>query len=94
MTPQEIDDHLAELHEQQLAKFIDLRDRWQATNKTPQQHGGVVFDDRLAGPGGVEMALFREYHHSDDDIRATKRYLRNQRDVVCFVIIKVPQRVV
>jgi hypothetical protein len=43
---------------------------------------GVAFLEWLEGPKGCGFALLREGSHSDDDIAAAKRWLRNTRDCV------------
>jgi hypothetical protein len=50
---------------------------------------GVVYDWGLAGPGGAWFNLFREPHHTQEDIDKAKRHLRNERDVVSIKVRRV-----
>lgn len=43
---------------------------------------GVVYDEELAGPGGMSFVLLREPHTTDDMLKAAARQLRLDRDVV------------
>jgi hypothetical protein len=43
---------------------------------------GVAYDWWLASSAGAGFALYREPHHTDEDIEAAKAYLRAERDVV------------
>lgn len=40
---------------------------------------GVVFDWDLAGPHGAQFILFRESHHTGEDLRAADAWLRRTR---------------
>lgn len=40
---------------------------------------GVVFDWDLASPRGAQFTLFRESHHTDDDLRSADAWLRRER---------------
>lgn len=51
----------------------------------------VYFHMELAGPGGARFALYRQPHHSDDDIVQAKRYLKAERDVVGSIRILLPE---
>jgi hypothetical protein len=50
---------------------------------------GVVFDWGLAGPGGAWFTLFKEKHHTEEDIKQAKHYLHAKRDVVDLYVKKV-----
>jgi len=50
---------------------------------------GVVFDEWLEGPDGAGFRLFRESHHTDDDIKRAKDRLRRDRDVVRIEVVVV-----
>lgn len=43
---------------------------------------GVVFEWWLISADGAGFALYREPHHTDEDIALAKNLLRNDRDVV------------
>lgn len=49
----------------------------------------VVFDTWLEGPQGAGFELFREKHHTDEDIEAAKRRLKRDRDVVTLHVTRV-----
>lgn len=47
---------------------------------------GVFYSWELAGPNGASFVLYRESHHTDEDIRLSERQLRNDRDVVRLTV--------
>jgi hypothetical protein len=46
----------------------------------------VCFEWGLQNVDGAWFLLLREPHHTDADIEAAKRYLRNNRDVVSMAV--------
>jgi hypothetical protein len=53
---------------------------------------GVLFDWNLAGHRGARFTLFRETHHTEEDLRAAKAWLRRHRDVVEIEICDVEKQ--
>jgi dihydroxyacetone kinase len=51
-------------------------------------HNGVAFDWWLASINGAGFMLYREPHHTDQDIDDAKSYLRSSRDVVSLKVAK------
>lgn len=49
---------------------------------------GVCYDWWLCNADGAGFALFREPHHTDEDIAKAKAYLRAERDVVTLEVRK------
>jgi hypothetical protein len=49
----------------------------------------MLYSEELAGPGGMVFYLFKEEHHTKEDIDKAKDYLRRNRDVVGIYIIDV-----
>jgi hypothetical protein len=54
----------------------------------PESSGGIAFKDWLEGSAGAGFALFREPHHTDDDIVRAKRWLVRNRDVVVMYVYR------
>lgn len=50
---------------------------------------GVVFDWDLAGPRGAQFILFRESHHTDEDLRAAEAWLRRHRHAATVQICEI-----
>ena len=49
---------------------------------------GVSFDWWTEGREGAGFCLFREPHHTDEDIKKAKEYLMRMRDVVGKISVK------
>lgn len=56
---------------------LERNRRWEQVTRS-----GVVYDEELAGPGGMSFVLLREPHTTDDMLKAAARQLRLDRDVV------------
>ena len=54
-----------------------------------ETENGVVYDWGLAGPGGAWFTLYREKHHTNEDMKKAASCLRNERDVVSLNIRRV-----
>jgi len=52
---------------------------------------GIVFDWELASSAGAAFELFREPHHTDDDIAKAESQLRQDRDVVSVSVTNVSE---
>jgi len=50
----------------------------------------IAFEERLANRDGMCFTLLLEDHHTADDVRIAKRYLRRNRDVVEIDILRPP----
>lgn len=64
-------------------KAIDaIRERMEKCRKFGDEtNNGVAYDWWLAGPGGAGYLLFREPHHTDEDIEKAKSQIRRDHDV-------------
>lgn len=54
-------------------------------------NGGLWYTAELAGPDGIAVVLYVEPHHTNEDIKRAKAWVKNERDVVSirlFVITK------
>lgn len=49
-----------------------------------------LYEERLANRDGMCFTLLLEEHHTADDVRIAKRYLRRNRDVVEIDILRPP----
>jgi hypothetical protein len=47
----------------------------------------MFYTSELAGQEGARFWLFKEKHHTAEDIEIARRYLKAQRDVVGFIEI-------
>jgi len=61
----------------------------QCRGQMQETANGVVYDWGMAGPDGAWFTLFREEHHTNEDMQEAIRYLRNERDVVSLNIRRV-----
>jgi hypothetical protein len=52
---------------------------------------GVAYDWGLAGPSGAWFVLYKEGHHTDDDMWDAARELRRERDVVSLRVRRIYQ---
>ena len=53
---------------------------------------GVCYDWWLVSSAGAGFLLYREPHHTDDDIARAKHYLRAERDVVTLRVATPAKR--
>jgi hypothetical protein len=65
-------------------KLEDFR----ATDTTGINDTDVLFRSWVDGPQGAKFELFRELHHTNEDIEKAKAYLRKNFDVVSIHIVK------
>jgi len=64
-----------------------MRDRMERCRKFGDiTDNGVVFESWITGPQGARFVLFREPHHTLEDIRGARRYLRRNHDVVSISV--------
>jgi hypothetical protein len=47
----------------------------------------MLYREDLAGPGGCAYQLFKESHHTDEDIKKAKAWLHYHHDVVKITIV-------
>jgi hypothetical protein len=78
--PEETPEQKRQALQAQIARCRQLQD------VTPS---GVVFAWELAGSSGASFELFREAHHTDEDIQRAKDHLRASRDVVRIGVTSV-----
>src|SRR5258708_39440761 len=70
----------------------ELRKRIERCRKFGDVTGnGIVFDWELASSAGAAFELFREPHHTDDDIAKAESQLRQDRDVVSVSVTNVSE---
>lgn len=48
----------------------------------------MFYKNEFSGPDGAHYYLLREEHHTDEDVKIAKAYLRNNFDVLSIQIIK------
>jgi hypothetical protein len=65
-------------------KFEDFK----PTDSTGPNDNDVLFRSWVDGPQGAKFELFRELHHTNEDIEKAKAYLRRNFDVVSIHIIR------
>lgn len=58
------------------------------TDATGEKDSDMLFRFYLTGPQGARYELFRESHHTDEDVTNTKAYLKRHFDVVKIEVIK------
>lgn len=51
------------------------------------EHEDMFYRNEFSGPDGAHYELLREAHHTDDDVKRAKAYLRNNFDVLSIHII-------
>ena len=61
---------------------------------TGPNHEDMYFRSYATGPQGQRYELFREKHHTDEDVERCKKYLRANLDVVSIVEIFTPNLIV
>lgn len=49
---------------------------------------GIIYDEELAGPDGMNFWLYPAEHHTDKDIEDSKNFLRSTRDAVNIFVRK------
>ena len=54
-----------------------------------ETENGIAYDYGLASWKGAWFVLFKEKHHTLEDIKKAKRELKNSRDVVSLDIVKI-----
>lgn len=47
----------------------------------------MLYRSHITGPAGAHYELFKETHHTDEDIKRAKQFLRNNFDVVSIHLI-------
>ena len=52
------------------------------------EHEDMFYSYDLTGPDGAHYNLLREEHHTTDDIKRAKEYLRKSFDVLSIHVIK------
>lgn len=65
------------------ASFEEL-ERWLRYGFVSDQ--GIIYDEELAGPNGMDFILFPATWHTREDIEKTKNWLRDTRDVVRIIV--------
>lgn len=57
------------------------------TDSTGPEDKDMLFRSYVTGPQGARFELLKEIHHTEDDIKKAKKYLRLNFDVVSIHII-------
>lgn len=52
------------------------------------EHEDMFYRFELSGPDGAHYELLREAHHTDDDVKNAKAYLRANFDVLSIHVIR------
>lgn len=63
-------------------------DQFFPTDSTGPDDNHLLFRSYATGPQGMRYELFREKHHTDEDVSKAKVYLKRNFDVVSIHIIK------
>lgn len=58
-----------------------------AEGSTGAEQSDMLYRSHITGPAGAHYELFKETHHTDEDIKRAKQYLRNNFDVVSIHLI-------
>lgn len=56
-------------------------------NVTGPEAEDMFYRSHITGPAGAHYELLKEAHHTDEDIKRAKQYLRNNFDVVSIHLI-------
>jgi hypothetical protein len=52
------------------------------------EHEDLFYKNEFSGPDGAHYYLLREAHHTDEDVKKAKGYLRKNFDVLSIQIIR------
>lgn len=62
--------------------------QFKPTDSTGPDDKDMLFRSYVTGPQGMRYELLKEKHHTSDDIKRAKSYLRRNFDVVSIHIIE------
>lgn len=62
--------------------------QFKPTDTTGPEHEDLFFNSYITGPQGARYELFRQSHHTNEDVEKAKRYLKRNFDVVSIRVIK------
>lgn len=51
----------------------------------------VAYDTDIVNSNGVAVVLYQYPEHTSKDISEAKKWIRNNRDVVCFYVVKIKE---
>ena len=72
-------------------KAADIQRMNQCKGWMQETDNGVAYDWGLAGPAGAWFVLFREKHHTTEDMKKATQYLKRNRDVVSLKTTRVEE---
>lgn len=62
--------------------------QFKPNDTTGPEHEDLFFNSHITGPQGARYELFRQSHHTNEDVAKAKRYLKRNFDVVSICVIK------